>query len=277
MNTIWNFIKNKRLFFFGISLLCFSFSIYQLKKLVLNEDISAFVPQDSTTTAATQLLIESGFSDKIIFNLYDSLGEELLIPRADSLLSDLQKKEFSPFIKRIDYQAPDTLLETYLTIFYRNLPLFLSDNDLQKYTPLLTESGTDSILQNLKEKMESPISLFSNQFIQIDPIGIQSLAWNKLKKLQPDGNFELIDGRLFSKNHQHLLLFLTPAFPSNNTKKNGELLDQLEPILKKYPHCTVYGGPVVAVSNSRQMKKDTLLTSVLAAVLILLLMIWYFQ
>ncbi|NDD59186.1 MAG: hypothetical protein EBZ47_08065, partial [Chlamydiae bacterium] len=76
VNNIWNFIKNKRLFFIGISLFCFLFSIFQLKKLVLNEDISAFVPQDSTTSAATQLLVQSGFSDKIIFHLSDSLGEE---------------------------------------------------------------------------------------------------------------------------------------------------------------------------------------------------------
>lgn len=277
MESIWNFIKNKRLFFIGISLICFLSSIYQLKKLELNEDISAFVPQDSTTAAATQLLTESGFSDKIIFNLYDSLGEEFLVPRADSILSALQKAEFKPFIKRIDYQTSDTLLETYLNIFYGNLPLFLSDSDLQLYTPLLTETGTDSILLKLKEKIESPISIFSNQYIQIDPIGMQSLAWNKLKNLQPDGNFELVEGRVYTKNHQNLLLFLTPAFPANNTKKNGELLDRLEPILKNYPNCSIYGGPIVAVSNSRQMKKDTLLTSILAVLLILLLMVWFFR
>ncbi len=244
---------------------------------MLNEDISAFVPQDSTTTAATQLLTESGFSDKIIFHLHDSLGEELLIQQADSLYSVLQTQELKPYIKRIDYQTSDTLLETYLAIFYRNLPLFLSDSDLQQYSPLLTEVGTDSILLQLKEKIENPIAIFSNQYLPIDPVGMQYLAWNKLKNLQPDANFEMVEGRIFSKNHQHLLLFLTPAFPANNTKKNGELLDQLEPILKKFPNCSVYGGPVVAVSNSRQMKKDTMLTSILAVVLILLLMVWFFR
>lgn len=277
IRSIWGWMKKSKFLILGISLTFFLFSLYNLKNLTLNEDISAFVPQDSSTFQVTKLLAESGFSDKIIIHLEDSSNEEHLLKLGDSVNSVLQKKIFKDLIRKVDYQASDTVIESYLDFFYRNQVFLIPDSGFSAYNPLLTDTGTYRILSELKSKIQSPISIFSPLYLGYDPVGMQGFAWKLLKNIQPDENFEIVDGRILTKDHKHLLLFITPNFPSSNTKKNGELVDLLESHLDSNPSIYLYGGPIVAVSNSRQMKSDTFFTSILAVCLILGIMIWYFQ
>ncbi|MBX7180606.1 MAG: MMPL family transporter [Bacteroidia bacterium] len=276
VNSIWNWVKKNKALVLGTSLIYFLISLYNIRELTLNEDISAFVPQDSTTIQATKLLSESGFSDKIIVLIEDSTSEDHLIQVGDSVFEKLQHNAFKNLIRKIDYKAPDTLLEAYLDFFYRNLVFLIPDSNYSAFSPLLTDTGSHRLLADLKEKIQNPFSIFSTQHLGQDPVGLQTIAWKLLKNIQPDGNFEIVDGRILTKDHHNLILFITPNYPSNNTQKNGELVDLLEKEFSIFP-AYIYGGPVVAVSNSRQMKRDTLFTSILAIVLILGIMIWYFR
>jgi poly(A) polymerase Pap1 len=57
-----------------------------------------------------------------------------------------------------------------------------------------------------------------------DPVGISFIGLKKIQQLQYDDNFELYDSYIITKDQKHLLIFITPAFPSNNTGKNAELI-----------------------------------------------------
>ena len=50
----------------------------------------------------------------------------------------------------------------------------------------------------------------------------------KIQQLQYDENFELYDNYVVAKDQKHLLLFITPAYPPNNTGKNAEMLKLLD-------------------------------------------------
>ncbi len=282
--SVWKFLSGIRaiaiLVFIGI----FGLAAWQASKIELNEDISAFVPQDENTAKATAVLEQSGIADKIIIQIYgeQSDNEEALMQVADSLEKDLESAEFSIVVKRVNYLSPDTVLETFLDLFYAHLPVFLHDSDYALYKPLLSDTGTFRLLSALKENLENPASIFSAQFAAKDPAGVYTKAFSKLKSVQPDSNFDIYEGRIFSSDHKNLLLFITPKYPASNTRQNGELLNKLNASIAKAKtgsavNVSVYGGPVVALSNSRQMKHDTVFTSILAAVCILLLLLAFYR
>ena len=59
------------------------------------------------------------------------------------------------------------------------------------------------------------------------------IGLKKLQQLQYDENFELYDNYVVTKDHKHLLIFITPAYPPNNTGKNALLLKGIDSIIEQ--------------------------------------------
>ncbi len=81
-----------------------------------------------------------------------------------------------------------------------------------------------------------------------------------------------------------MLLFISPAFPSDNTGKNKQLLegmDQLIRHLQEHGFATVdanyFGGVAVAVGNAVQLRKDSILTLSITSLFLILFIGWYFK
>ena len=70
-------------------------------------------------------------------------------------------------------------------------------------------------------------------------------------------------------------MFITPVFSTGSTGKNDELIkileEELQHVQGESPTIRVeyFGGPSVGVYNARQIKKDTILTSSLALLIII--------
>ena len=96
-----------------------------------------------------------------------------------------------------------------------------------------------------------------------------------MQDFQLEANYEIYDEHIFSKDGSTLLMFITPVFSTGSTGKNDELIKILEEELKhvqeKSPtiRAEYFGGPSVGVYNARQIKKDTILTSSLALLIII--------
>ena len=70
-------------------------------------------------------------------------------------------------------------------------------------------------------------------FITRDPVGIGTPAFKKIRQLQYDENFDLYDGHIISKDGRYMLLFVSPAFPADNTGRNGQLLHGMDQIISR--------------------------------------------
>ena len=69
--------------------------------------------------------------------------------------------------------------------------------------------------------------------ISKDPVGISFLGLKKLQQFQYDDNFELYDNYIVTKDYKHLMMFITPAYPPNNTGKNALLLKGLDNVIDR--------------------------------------------
>src|SRR5262249_48400487 len=106
----------------------------------------------------------------------------------------------------------------------------------------------------------------------------------RLNQMQVDENFVQYDNTVMTRDHQHLLIFLTPAFPPNNTGKNTELLDRLDKIINeeipsnfKAIHIDYFGAAAVSVGNARQLRNDSFYTMALITLFLVIFVSWYFR
>src|SRR5690606_26622703 len=115
-------------------------------------------------------------------------------------------------------------------------------------------------------------------------LGISLMALKHLQQLGTSEDFTLRDGFLVSKDERHLLLFITPIYPSNNTTENEHFSNQLYQFqdhlnrqFKDKAQSSYFGGPLIAVANAQQIKNDVQVTVSIAMILLLTLFIGFYK
>ena len=97
------------------------------------------------------------------------------------------------------------------------------------------------------------------------------------------GNYTLCDGHIFAPDTTVLIAFLSPNFRSYDSKQGTRLSEMIEHQIANFaesnPETEIlyHGAPVQSVYNSRQIKKDLLLTISASLILILALLIVCFR
>ena len=181
-------------------------SFYFLSKIKLEEDISK--ASTSSNDKINYLLKHSKITDKFIItiSLTDSnrVSSEQLIDYASEFVDSLKSKKYSNYISSITYKINDTLISNVMEVFYDNLPIYLSDNDYIKIDSLISIDAVKSSLSKNYKTLLSPTSFALKKFITRDPVGISSIAYEKLKQLQVDENYEIENGYIFTKDRKHL-------------------------------------------------------------------------
>ena len=141
-----------------------------------------------------------------------------------------------------------------------------------------------TLLQHNFRLLALPSGMLFRQRILDDPLGISGLAFKKLHALQSGDQYTLYNGCVFSPDKKHLLMFITPANASSETKKNSKMIAQLEKVIasqQAHPGPAVnieyYGYAASAVCNARQIKRDIITSLGIAILLIFFFLGWYFR
>jgi len=229
------------------------------------------------------------FADKLIvhLSLKDTNTEAnpgYLVSVAGTLRDSLLSRLDSTYISQVFLQFNDSLFQAALSIIDQHLPLFLTEADYKTIDSLMQQENLDLLLKSNFRTMILPTGMLFRQRIINDPLGISGLAFKKLNSLQPADQYKLFNGNVFSQDKKHLLMFITPANSSTETKKNSKLIANLEKFiaLQNTNHSIpvnieYYGYAATAVCNAKQVKQDIILTLGIAVVLIFLFIGWYFR
>lgn len=153
-----------------------------------------------------------------------------------------------------------------------HIPTFFSESRIMQFDSLLAPAALDSAMKKKNEalaeyeengdydKYSSTLNLISE-----DPAGL-------LMTLLPSdgpalmGGVRIIDGHLMSADSTVALAFLAPAFNSVESDKCAELVKMIEKesliFEENNPGADVlfHGLPVIGANNSRQIKKDVVVT-----------------
>ncbi len=283
------FRRHTILFYFSLSI-CTLLMAYFAAQIRFEENVSSFLPDTKDSQNAIKVFKNLKVKDKIIVMLSaaettevtadenkageTTTGPEALIEAADTLNQQLTGQLGGTLIKDIFAQVDENLLTGTTDFVYHHLPLFLTETDYQRFDSMLTPEGIQATMQKNYTNLLSPAGIALKSFILKDPLNLGSRALKNLQDFQVEADYEIYDGHIFSKDGSTLLMFISPVYDIGNTGKNEELIRTLEASLheltRTHPeiHAEYFGGPSVSVYNARQIKEDTIFTSLIALVII---------
>jgi 1-acyl-sn-glycerol-3-phosphate acyltransferase len=286
--SLYHFFEKKRALFWMLLAASFLVLGYFAAQIRLEEDIAKILPRDKKIEKLNEVFQHSKFLDKLVLtvSLKDSsqtAQPDSLVIYADSLVTALKEK-YGSYIAKIQDKANDSLVLQMFSGVADQLPFYLDEKDYAAIDTLIEPSTLEKTLQNNIRTLSSPAGIALKKMIVQDPVGISFLGLKKLQQLQYDSSFELYDSYIVTKDQQHLILFITPAFPPNNTGKNQILLkgidnitDSLSRGLYKNVSAEYFGATAVSASNAAQLRKDTLFTQGITVVFLVLFIGVYFR
>ena len=286
--TIYNFFEKRKALFWGVLAGSFLLAGWFASRIKLEEDISKILPNDKKIEKLNQVFQNSKFLDKLVItvSLKDSSNTpqpDSLVSFADTLVTALQQN-LQPYISKIQDKVDDGLALDLFSTINDHLPIYLDEQDYHAIDTLITAAAVKETLEKNIRTLSSPAGIALKSMISKDPTGISFLGLKKLQQLQYDENFELYDSYIVTKNQQHLMLFVTPQYPPNNTGKNALLLHGLDNIIDSltktsYKNIGVsyFGATAVSESNAQQLRKDTLFTQGITIVFLVLFIGVYFR
>lgn len=285
--AIYNFFERHKVWLWCCTIACFLLVGYFARQIKLEEDITKILPQDKKLDKLQQVFQDSRFADKLIVTI--SQKDTTKEAQPDSLtayaaaLSARAGEQLSPYIRQIQSQADDAMVMGLMQVIQQHLPIFLEEKDYTKIDSLLQPAQLQQSLQYDYNTLISPAGLVLKKMIQADPVGISWIGVKKLQHLQYDDQFELYDNYIITKDHRHVMIFITPVNPPGSTKINAQFLQGLDKIKdsldQQYPDiaASYFGGTAVSVGNATQLRRDTFLTQGITVVLLIALIALFFK
>ena len=277
---LYDYFERHKILFYLSLISCVLLMGFFALQVRFEENITQFFPDTKDSQNTIKVFDNLKIKDKIIIMLSSAdtchqVEPDSLIEAAGQLQQTLTEKAGGTLIKGIFAQIDQSLIGGATDFVYEHLPLFLTDTDYQRFDSLLTEKGIQAIMQKNYTNLLSPAGIALRSYILRDPLGLGSEALKHLQDFQLEANYEIYDEHIFSKDGSTLLMFITPVFSTGSTGKNDELIKILEEELQHVQgesptiRAEYFGGPSVGVYNARQIKKDTILTSSPALLIII--------
>ncbi len=280
---IYEFLSRRVKVFSVLLTLFLLFALYYILKLDFKEDVNSIIPRDERIDAISEVFSNSKLADRIIVTI--SLSDTSLVDRSilleagqqffDSIQSD------TALIAKIDYAVDQSKIMEVYDFIHSHLPLYLEEKDYQRMDSILNDSAIYKSIESGYRSLISPAGFATGKFFFKDPLNIASVALQRLSGFNIDDNFLVIDGHIFTKDQKKLMLFIDPYHPASNTKENEALVQlvkkTVQTVEKNLEQIKIesYGGTIVAIENSVQVKKDIMVT-VSISLLFLSLLFWFY-
>lgn len=282
---VYTFFQKRKLVFLILILCTCALLGILASKIKLEEDITRFVPSDKNSQSIASILDNLKSKDKLIVHVYadSELAIEELISIGDSIYDQLQRKLLPQDYKDITYTISDEQRQYVFELFYQNLPLFLERKDYHKISDLIHPDSISETINRDYETLLSPSGIILGKYIKRDPLHLTPIALKKIQNIQLDENFETYNNRIVTKDHKHLMLFVTPAHLPSDTKGNAHLIQTVDTVcrqvqeINKNIHVENFGACVVSAGNANQLRKDSIYTSTIAVIVIVVLLGFYFR
>ena len=258
--------------------------VLSVTRLSYREDIRDFLPLDEEERAALNDYDRQAQTSLIvtIIEARDSTADDpdLLVEGVETFLDAISSLD-------LKVQTDFSQMEEQQEELYLQLPFLLESSDYQRMDSLLQQPDfISSRLLEAKDRLLMPMvgSMVADE-ITHDPLGLFSPVTSLMRDTAALSRFDIYDGCLLTADHRRALVLLNSPYGGSETSSNEQLLEVLRakadsilsPLTSHLSPLTIRftGGPVIAVTNASQIKTDSLLSVCIAVVLILLLL-WFF-
>jgi 1-acyl-sn-glycerol-3-phosphate acyltransferase len=276
--------KRKSLSVFLAIAMLFIFGFFA-SKIKFEEDITKLIPTNDKTDVTAKVLKQLNFADKItiIFQVEKGGTNEDLKEMA-AVFTDSIAKTCKPYITAVQGKIDEENIQETIDFVYNNVPLFLDDKDYATIQSKLQQDSIAATVQGNYKSIISPSGFITKDFILQDPLGISFIALKKLQQLNVGDDFTLDNGFVMTKDKKKLLLFITSNLPSSETEQNSifaaklnTIKDNLNKQFKTKASVSYFGSALIAVANANQIKGDIVLTTTIAMITLMLILILFYR
>lgn len=247
-----------------------------------DEDISAFMPLDEQTAKYTEVFNNLGGQNKIAVIFRGKDDTSVIEEAMDAFGMFLTERDTCNMIRNLQVQIDESAMMDIMQAVWKIYPQFLTEQDYTRLDSLIADSNHlyNKMEQN-KQMLMLPIGSIISQSMPYDPLNLSSEIINRLRNLNIDNTYQIIDGYLF-KEGAGIVLLETP-FGISESQNNQQLQDLLDTCMSEvhsqYTSLSIsaIGAPLIAVTNATQIKSDSLLAISLSVILILLILIYSFR
>jgi len=255
---------------------------YGAWQLRIEEDITRTLPETASFKTYQRLYRNSSVSGNMVLAIgpMDSTGPYALMDLADSLHQRLQTLP-DTLVKAVLHSANDRPLNT--SSWLRGLPYLLDAAEMDTLALALTDSGLQVGFGRFASGLAGISSMVTKDAYAQDPLMLSAPVLRGLDKLRAGTSMQVNDGYFFTPDGHYVLVFVSPTHPPTETKANAALVALLEAeadsmrIMAPGKEVLLFGGPVIAVTNARQIREDSTKAGIMGGVLIVLLLLIYFR
>lgn len=287
---IYHYFKNHKIVFYSLLVLSTLFLSLFSTKIYFEEDISKLLPAAEEGGAEELVFSNLKVKDKIfiLFNpKTDAVRPEQLTHLCDTFSQALLEQDtLYRAIHSMLYRVDETVLQNGIRFLYENAPLFLKESHYSALDSLLTPEQVNRQMAENYSLLRSPAGRAYRELITHDPVA--------LRKIFPfgagggvgsglGGNYAFYDSHIFTADTTIALAFLSPNFKAFDSKQGIRLSEMIEKQIHAFqeqnPEVEIlyHGAPVQSVYNSRQIKKDLLVTISFSLLLIFIILLVCFK
>ncbi|MDR1667217.1 MAG: 1-acyl-sn-glycerol-3-phosphate acyltransferase [Bacteroidales bacterium] len=272
-------------------LLALSVALLALASLRIRfrEDISGFLSGGQNSERINRAWQLLGATNKLIVSV--SMADTAAIPDIDVLTAaidrfaeQLSRKDTLHLIRKTDYKIHQQQRMEVTRFIVENMPCFLTENDYQRMDSLLNEAYLRQQLNEGKRLLSSPVGMMLKQNFMADPLHLSAPLLLRLQDFQADDRYGVYHDYIFTKDRRKGIITIESAFPSSETGNNARLMEMTGSTAREteafYGHrikINCFGTIDIALTNARQIKKDSLFSGILAIILIFALLIYVFR
>ncbi len=274
----------KRVLVYSIFIAVASLCALSLPRLQLDEDITKLLPVDDPMVSDYREVITQFQALDMLFIDVAATGNnqsETLYSAADELY---QKLLNSGKFRTLYYRTQTSDLLALQEIISQSLPTLIDEHDYKVIESLLTNESINPRIASIKRQLMEPGGSFMMESLRRNPLGIQEIANEKFQGLSiAQSESQIVDGRIVSKDGNHVLMIAIPKFNSMDTAKGESLAVTLEQARESVRTnsdevtVTFHGGHLIALDNSRAIKRDVRITIAVVSIAIGLLGFFVFR
>lgn len=285
---IYHYFERHRHLLFLLVIPVVALCVYGIIKIDFQEDISSFLPQNKENERINFAYQHVGATNKIIVNIGMAdtsvqFDQDLIIAAVDTFVNRIQTID-SIYIKKIDYKVGQDNIWELSQFITQNLPYFLTEDDYPRIDSLIREEAIYRQLGNNKQLLSSFAGMLLKQNIIADPLHFSSPALQGLRGFQMSDGYKLIDDYIFNIKGSEAVINISSRHPISETGFNKILIGHIEKekeatqkIFNDSIRIECIGASYVAITNSQQIKRDSILSIALAVVFILLILVYFFR
>lgn len=288
--SLYNYFSAKPKLLWSVFGLIVLLLLLALSSVKFEEDVSSFLPEKKSNQRVNHAYKQIGSANKImvIISAVDSARdgrESFLMEVADQFVEELKQRDTLGLTQEIFYKTDGAEITEIPQFIAKNIPLYLDEKDYQRIDSILaTDGAVSSIMQNNVALLQSPGSGMIKELMVIDPLYISSSALMKLRGVEATSGYHLKAGYIFDKAGESVLITLTSDRPSSETLLNKEWIKLIEESALSIENnhnqevsIESIGSAIISLENADQIKRDTLLSVVIAVGLILIILFLFYR